>query len=126
MFIPGQEKDGATQYAEDLVGFAQYFEYDVFNQMIKSNTGNAMVEYTYYGDGLRATKTTNDQTIRFIYEGDKVVLELDGKGNQFARNVYGTNLLSRTVGGQTLNYMYNGHGDVTSLLDNTGTIQATY
>ncbi|MCM1567226.1 MAG: S8 family serine peptidase [Dehalobacter sp.] len=126
MFIPGQEKDGATQYAEDLVGFAQYFEYDVFNQMIKSNTGNAMVEYTYYGDGLRATKTTNDQTTRFIYEGDKVVLELDGKGNQFARNVYGTNLLSRIVGGQTLNYMYNGHGDVTALLDNSGTIQATY
>jgi RHS repeat-associated protein len=39
---------------------------------------------------------------------------------------YGNNLLSRTVSGQTLDYLYNGHADVTSLVDSTGTIQGTY
>jgi len=33
----------------------------------------------------------------YVYEYDKVVLELDGGGNA-NRNVYGLNLLMRTVG----------------------------
>ena len=35
-------------------------------------------------------------------------------------------MIARTVDGQTLSYMYNGHADVTALLDNTGAIVATY
>jgi len=56
----------------------------------------------------------------------KVVLELDGQGNQTARNVQGTNTIARTAEGETLYYMYNGHGDVTALLDAAGSIAATY
>ena len=66
------------------------------------------------------------QTTQYMYEYDKVVLEVDGKGNQTARNVYGTNLVSRTAGGQTLYYMYNGHADVTALIGTTEQTVATY
>ncbi len=126
MFIAGQEKDGATQYAKDIAGFAQYFEYDVFNQMIKSSTGTSSGEYTYYGDGQRATATTNGKTTRFIYEASQVTLELDSKGNQSARNIYGNNLITRNTGGQSVYYMYNGHADVTALLKTDGTVMAAY
>ena len=126
MFIAGQEKDGATMFAQDITGFAQYFEYDVFNQMIKSSTGTSSGEYTYYGDGQRATATTNGKTSRFIYEASQVTLELDSKGNQSARNIYGNNLVTRNAGGQSVYYMYNGHADVTALLKTDGTIMATY
>ncbi len=126
MFIAGQEKDGATMFAQDIAGFAQYFEYDVFNQMIKSSTGTSSGEYTYYGDGQRATATTNGKTSRFIYEASQVTLELDSKGNLAARNIYGNNLVTRNAGGQSVYYMYNGHADVTALLKPDGTILATY
>ncbi len=126
MFIAGQEKDGATMFAQGIAGFAQYFEYDVFNQMIKSSTGTSSGEYTYYGDGQRATATTNSKTSRFIYEESQVTLELDSKGNQSARNIYGNNLVTRNADGQSVYYMYNGHSDVTALLKTDGTIMATY
>ena len=66
------------------------------------------------------------QTLRYLYEYDKIILETNGAGNETAHNVYGTNLVSRTAAGETLYYMYNGHGDVTALLDNAGIIRAGY
>jgi hypothetical protein len=78
------------------------------------------------GEGLRVAKQVNGVTTKYLYNGDKLVLELDGSNYQTARNVLGTSLISRTVGGTTLYYMYNGHADVTALVDAGGTIQATY
>jgi len=102
------------------------YEYDELNQLIKTTSGGKTISYEYNGLGLRVEKTVNTQTTKYLYEGDKVVLELDGQGNQTARNVQGTNTIARTADGETLYYMYNGHGDVTALLDAAGTIAATY
>ena len=64
---------------------------------------------------------------RYLYEYDKVVLEVDGSGDEIGRNLYGTNLLMRTVDNESYYYMYNGHADVTALINvATGTVDATY
>ena len=105
---------------------AAMYSYDVWNQLVKTVEGDKKVQYSYNGDGLRVGKTINGQLTRYLYEADKVVLEVDGNNNQIAKNTYGTNLLTRTVDGETLNYMYNGHGDVTALLGIDGTIKASY
>ncbi|MBK1812675.1 hypothetical protein JHL18_18810, partial [Clostridium sp. YIM B02505] len=47
-------------------------------------------------------------------------------GTEKARNVYGNNLISRKSGNTTAYYMYNGHGDVTNLLDGKGGIIGSY
>ena len=60
------------------------------------------------------------------------MLEVDGSGNQKGRNIYGTNLLMRTAKddntvNQSYYYMYNGHADVTALINTaTGSVAATY
>ncbi|MCG1025143.1 kelch repeat-containing protein [Dehalobacter sp.] len=101
--------------------------FDRFNQMVTTLTsGGTSITNTYNGEGLRVAKQVNSQTTKYVYVADKVVLELDGSNNQTAFNVQGTTMISRTVGGSTLFYMYNGHADVTALLDSSGTIQATY
>ena len=51
---------------------------------------------------------------------------MDGGGGQTARNVYGLNLLKRQAGSDSFTYMYNGHGDVTALLDQSGAIAVQY
>ncbi|EPR08089.1 right-handed parallel beta-helix repeat-containing protein [Ruminiclostridium papyrosolvens] len=100
--------------------------YDARSQLISTTTGGITVQNTYNGDGYRVEKAVNGAITRYLYEYDKVVLELDGSGNQTGRNVYGTNLLMRSVDGTTYYYMYNGHADVTALLKPDGTIAATY
>ncbi|MCX7746261.1 MAG: right-handed parallel beta-helix repeat-containing protein [Clostridia bacterium] len=91
--------------------------YDDLNRLTSSEAGGKTATYTYNPDGLRDSKNLDNKTTVYIYEHDKVVLETDGAGVQIARNIYGTNLLSRTADGMTLYYMYNGHGDVVALVD---------
>ncbi|MBS3900070.1 MAG: RHS repeat-associated core domain-containing protein [Dethiobacter sp.] len=57
-----------------------------------------------------------------------VAYETDGGGNLLARYVYGPGgqLLAMVRGGVTYYYHYNGHGDVVSLTDASGTVVATY
>ena len=62
----------------------------------------------------------------YLYEYDKVILEINVFGDVTGRNVYGLNLLIRTVGVDTFYYMYNGHTDVTALLTPSGAVAASY
>jgi len=101
--------------------------YDLFNQLIETVTSTgAIVLSTYNGDGLRVGKSVNGAVTRYLYEYQKVVLEENAAGDQTGRNVYGINLLTRQVEEDTLTYMYNGHADVTALLDTAGNVVATY
>ena len=85
-----------------------------------------MVENAYNGDGRRVIKTVNGASTYYLYEYDKVILETSVFGDTTGRNVYGLNLLIRTVGVDTFYYMYNGHADVTALLTPSGQVAATY
>ncbi|MCX7920801.1 MAG: S8 family serine peptidase [Clostridia bacterium] len=118
-FIIGQTSSKNTKL------FATAFEYDVWNQLVKSK-GTQTIAYGYNGEGRRVTKTVDGKTTRYLYDADKVVLELDGSGKEIARNVYGVNLISRSMGTEKYYYFYNGHADVTALMDSTGEIKATY
>ncbi len=100
--------------------------YDELNQLISTLTNGTTVNMRYNGEGYRVEKSVSGAVTKYLYEYDKVVLELDGSGNQTGRNVYGTNLLMRTADGTTYYYMYNGHADVTALLTTDGTIAGTY
>ena len=107
--------------------------YDYWNQLVQTMTGTATTINAYNGEGYRVAKTVNGTLTRYLYDGDKVVLELDSAGNETARNVYGSNLLMRTAlrtDGSNISdtyfYLYNGHADVTALLKPDGTIAATY
>ncbi|TYQ15482.1 UNVERIFIED_CONTAM: RHS repeat-associated protein [Acetivibrio alkalicellulosi] len=77
---------------------------------------------------VKVSTYINEETLTVKeYEFDKVVLEVNGAGQQVGRNLYGTNLLMRTVDNESYYYMYNGHADVTALINTTtGVVAATY
>lgn len=105
-----------------------FYEYDDLNRLIKAEVGGKTSLYKYNGEGLRVEKTVDGVTTKYLYEGMKIVLELDALGEQKAKNIYGTNLVTRKVGESNQNYfyLYNGHGDVTALADESSQIIATY
>jgi RHS repeat-associated protein len=94
---------------------------------VRTETENGtVVENAYNGDGRRVIKTVNGSSTYYLYEYDKVILETNVYGDVTGRNVYGLNLLIRTVGIDTFYYMYNGHADVTALLTPSGDVAASY
>ena len=108
------------------------YHYDNYNRLESLKSGNSTTAYRYNAQGYRVEKKVNSNTTRYLYEYDKVVLETDGSNNQTAYQVYGTNLLYRSTTGEASNgaqsyyYLYNAHGDVTSLLDMSGNIAVSY
>jgi YD repeat-containing protein len=71
--------------------------YDVWNQLIKTVTNGSTVTNIYNGEGLRVAKEVDGVKTQYLYEYDKIVLEVDEENNVTARNVYGLNLPRRTV-----------------------------
>ena len=75
----------------------------------------------YNAEDYRVRKTVMDDAglreTLYFYEGSHVVYEADRTGSITARNVYGTNLISRSVDGQSYYYLYNAHSDVVMLVD---------
>lgn len=117
---------------EDIVGVkiskaAESYKYDALNRLIEytDESGNK-TSYTYYPNGLRATKTSSGHTTKYYYDGNNAIIEtVDGNLN--ARNIRGLNYIGRQdAAGQTSYYLYNGHGDVTSVIDGTGVIKGQY
>lgn len=91
--------------------------YDDFNQLTQSVKGNITSIYTYNGEGLRIAKNVGNTVTRYLYEYSNVILETDDSGNKTAWNTYGINLIKREVGEDSYYYLYNGHADVTALMD---------
>ena len=78
------------------------------------------MENTYNAEGKRVAKAVDGgQSVRYFYEYNDVVFEYVNGGAVTVFNVIGTNLISREIGSDKVYYFYNGHGDVTALLDAT-------
>ncbi|KNY30128.1 Kelch repeat-containing protein [Pseudobacteroides cellulosolvens] len=107
------------------------YTYDKFDRLDSANVNSVTTYYAYDGEGFRVSKTTGTVTIKYLYEYDKVVSEYNQLTGEQVRNIYGTNLLSRSiivngVENENYYYLYNGHSDVTSLVRPDGSIAATY
>ena len=106
------------------------YSYDNFNRLTHSSSKGSNILYQYNAEDYRIQKSVNGDVIRYLYEADQVILELNDNGEEVGRNVYGTNLIYREVlsenNTEAYYYLYNAHGDVTGLLKQNGTMAATY
>ncbi|ANY68036.1 hypothetical protein BBD42_17315 [Paenibacillus sp. BIHB 4019] len=93
-----------------------------------SSSEGTQAAYSYYADGLRATKKVNGKTTRYVYLDGHIIEELDGNGNVKARSVWGNELLYRHdyESGKEGYYSYNGHGDVVRITNDSGMAINTY
>ena len=82
----------------------------------------------YRADGLRAWKTNSGGTTYYLYDGDKMVEELNGSGTKTAVMTFGPNgVLARTDASRTLLYTQDALGQMAQQIDaSTGNIIASY
>ncbi|KOP65496.1 hypothetical protein AMS62_09710 [Bacillus sp. FJAT-18019] len=104
------------------------FTYNALNQLKTYTKPDMQASYSYYGDGLRASKTVNGQLTRYVYLNGHAIDELDNAGNSKARNIWGNELLFRKDenSGKGGYYYYNSHGDVVAVKDSAGNSINTY
>ncbi len=104
------------------------YDYDDENRLISVN-GGATASYKYDPLGRRIEKQTASETIKFFYDGVKVIEEVDAGGNVVASYVYCNGvdeLLTMNRNGNTYYYHEDALGSVIALSDAGGNVVERY
>jgi|GEM_PF-1196244 len=101
--------------------------YNELNQLVEYIAPDGVkTTYTYYPNGLRKTKSTDEKATTYYYDGQNVIIEAEN-GSLKYRNIYGMNQISRQdTAGNVNYYLYNGHGDVVKTVDSAGNVMNSY
>ena len=139
--------DSETSYEYDLngnlvrvIGSAQsaLYEYNSENKLIKATVQNDSLvieeSYTYDYQGNRTSKTTHrsdgvTEYVKYLNDNSRltnVLAEIDSDGNALALYTVGADLVSQERSGRTSIYLYDGHGSVVGLSNESGVVTDTY
>ena len=99
----------------------------VFNRLSETSTKSGRVRYQYNAEGIRTSKSINNQKTEFLLDGVNVIGEVsNGSGvTTYLRGVTGL-ISQKKPDNSKLYYMTNGHGDVTALVNSAGAITKSY
>ncbi|MEW5768708.1 MAG: hypothetical protein AB1797_14050, partial [bacterium] len=107
------------------------YHYDYENRLIGiSYPGGSTNTFEYSALGIRLSKTNSNGTVRYLYDGDNILMEFGGSGQLISR--YTTSLMideiisRQDAGGEVYYYHYDGLGSVTCLTDALQEVAATY
>lgn len=102
------------------------YGYNETNQLISYTAPDGSVSsYSYYADGLRKSKTVQNQTTSFYYHGDDIINEAIA-GQLTATNLKTYGMMGRITPNGYRSYVKDGHGDVVKMLNAQGTQVASY
>ena len=99
--------------------------YNLFNQLVSTNINGNCSAYAYNTNGIRTAKSVNGVCTTFLLDGGNVVGEVQS-GEVTATYLRGANLISRETDTSEQYYIFNAHGDVTGLVNNSQTVEKTY
>jgi RHS repeat-associated protein len=96
--------------------------------MVKDLSGNTIASFTYHPDGLRKTKTVNDVTYHYHYDGSNLIRITDDNGQTVWAFTWndGEPVSLTNRNGETFFYITNHRGDVVRIVDENGTPVASY
>ncbi len=135
--ITGFRDDGTQEsirrlYTYDMQGNMlsdgdRQYSYDVRNRLAEVRTADGSWQKNHYdGEGLRAELEENGRLVRFIYDGDKAVLE--GTDENTIRHIRGYELVSSDSEAAKTYYHYASDelGSITHVTDEDGNVLNRY
>ncbi|HZF17535.1 MAG TPA: RHS repeat-associated core domain-containing protein [Steroidobacteraceae bacterium] len=110
------------------------FEYDEENRLRSATGAGTTAAYEYDPVGRRRAKVVNSVTTKFASDGAEEIEERDGSNNVLRKYVYGSGIDDRIAmldstacaGGGRCFYLTNWQGSTTTLVNQSGTLNATY
>ena len=139
--------DSNTSYEYDLngnlvrvIGSAQsaLYEYNAENKLVRATVQNGVLvieeSYAYDYEGNRTSKTTHrsdgvTEYVKYLNDNSSltnVLAEIDENGTAKCVYTIGADLVSQERDGRTSFYLYDGHGSVTALANESGVVTDTY
>ena len=139
--------DSETSYEYDLngnlvriIGSTQsaLYEYNSENKLVKATVQNGVLvteeSYTYDYQGNRTSKTTHrsdgvTEYVKYLNDNSSltnVLAEIDSEGSVQAYYTIGADLISQERDGKKSYYVYDGHGSVVGLANESGVVTDTY
>ena len=123
-----------------MIGSAQsaLYEYNSENKLVKATVqnGSLVIEesYTYDYQGNRTSKTTHrsdgvTEYVKYLNDNSSltnVLAEIDSEGSVQAYYTIGADLISQERDGKKSYYVYDGHGSVVGLANESGVVTDTY
>ncbi len=124
-FELGTGKNDSLSAVDDYSDYMVY-DYDLNNRLVGITDGfESTYSYTYHADGLRKTKTVNNNTTEYSWNNGNMVLETDSSGTTIYE--YDINGVSRRIKNESSDYyLKNGHTDVVGLYNENGEQISTY
>ena len=103
------------------------FSYNSWDQLATFTAGGNIYNYSYDPEGLRNKKVSPTGTIRYHHDNEgRVIAESNDSDSVTAQTIWGHKALARKTNGNYYYYLYNGHGDVTQVVDQNGNIVNSY
>ena len=139
--------DSETSYEYDLngnlvrvIGSAQsaLYEYNSENKLVRATVQNGVLvteeSYTYDYQGNRTSKTTHrsdgvTEYVKYLNDNSSltnVLAEMGSEGSVQAYYTIGADLISQERDGNVSVYLYDGHGSVVGLANESGVVTDTY
>ena len=130
--MDGTQESRKNVYAYDLQGNLlsdgdRQYSYDVMNRLAEVRNADGSWQRNHYdGEGLRAELEENGRLVRFIYDGDKAVLE--GTDSSTIRHIRGYELVSSDSESARTYYHYASDelGSITHVTDADGNVLNRY
>ncbi|RED54736.1 RHS repeat domain-containing protein [Cohnella lupini] len=102
------------------------YTYNVWDQLTSANKGGASTSFQYEPQGLRIKKASQTETVRYTYDNNgRVIAESNASFVVQSNYVWGPDRLLQKRDTATDNkyyYLYNGHGDVVQVVDQSGQV----
>ena len=139
--------DSETTYEYDLngnlirvIGSAQsaLYEYNAENKLVRATVQNGVLvteeSYTYDYQGNRTSKTTHrsdgvTEYVKYLNDNSSftnVLAEIGSEGSVQAYYTIGADLISHERDGKVSVFLYDGHGSVVGLANESGVVTDTY
>lgn len=100
--------------------------YQDYVDRVANNAGNSY-QYEYDAENLRTKKIAPEGTTRYHLDNSgRVIAESNASDEVTAQNIWGHKMLARKVDVKYYYYLYNGHGDVVQIMDESGNIVNRY
>jgi RHS repeat-associated protein len=107
----------------------QSFVWNTLGQLVQATTNGAITSFGYDGWGRRIRKSSSGGVIYYVYDGDRVVVEVDQNGLVAREYSYYSGVdrpHSVRSGGQTYYYLSEQPGSVTGLVNQSGQVVNKY